>query len=126
MKITVLATGNAPTHYSFNGDVITAYYNGIAEDFDLSVIQPDNKFTGLNVDSLNRRASQIIRGAYRDESGELHVTICQQVGSGHWEAGPEIDAADYQPDGINVVHREDKPSTGKPWAMTSIGKVEPV
>ena len=126
MKITVLATGNAPTHYSFNGDVITAYYNGIAEDFDLSVIQPDNKFTGLNVDSLNRRASQIIRGAYRDESGELHVIICQQVGSGHWEAGPEIDAADYQPDGINVVLREDKPSTGNPWAMTSIGKVEPV
>ena len=126
MKITVLATGNAPTHYSFNGEVITAHYDGIAEDFDLSVIQFDNKFTGLNVDSLNRRASQIIRGAYRDESGELHVTICQQVGSGHWEAGPEIDAADYQPDGINVVLREDKPSTGNPWAMTSIGKVEPV
>jgi len=124
MKITVLATGNAPTHYSFNGDVITAYYNGIAEDFDLSVIQPDNKFTGLNVDSLNRRASQIIRGAYRDESGELHVTICQQVGSGHWEAGPETDAADYQPDKINVVLRG--VSTGRLWAMTSIGKVEPV
>ena len=126
MKITVLATGNAPTHYSFNGDVITAYYDGLAEDFDLSVIQSDNKFTGLSVDSLNRKASQIIRAAYRDESGELHVTLCQGVGSGHWEAGPEIDAADYQPDGINVVHREDKPSTGKPWAMTSIGKVEPV
>jgi hypothetical protein len=126
MKITVLATGTAPTHYSFNGEVITAYYDGLAEDFDLSVIQSNNKFTGLSVDSLNRKASQIIRAAYRDESGELHVTICQQVGSGHWEAGPEIDAADYQPDGINVVLREDKPSTGKPWAMTSIGKVEPV
>jgi len=126
MKITILATGNAPTHYSFNRGIITAYYDGIAEDFDLSVIQPDNKFTGLSVDSLNLRASQIIRGAYRDESGELHVTICQQVGPGRWEAGPEIDAADYQPDGINVVHREDKPSIGKPWAMTSIGKVEPV
>ena len=126
MKIKVLATGNAVTHYSFNGDVITAYYDGLTEDFDLSVIQSDNKFTGLSVDSLNLRASQIIRGAYRDESGELHVTICQQVGPGHWEAGPEIDAADYQQDGINVVLREDKPSTGKPWAMTSIGKVEPV
>ena len=126
MKITVLATGNAPTHYSFNGEVITAYYDGLTEDFDLSVIQSDNKFTGLSVDSLNRKASQIIRAAYRDESGELHVTICQQVGDGHWEAGPEIDAADYQPDGINVVYREDKPSTGKPWAMTSIGKLEPV
>ena len=126
MKITVLATGNAPTHYSFNGDVITAHYDGLTENFDLSVIQSDNKFTGVSVDSLNLRDSQIIRAAYRDESGELHVTICQQVGDGHWEAGPEIDAADYQPDGINVVHREDKPSIGKPWAMTSIGKVEPV
>ena len=126
MKITVLATGNAPTHYSFNGDLITAHYDELEEDFDLSVIQPDNKFTGVSVDTLSLAVSQVIRGAYRDESGELHVTICQQVGSGHWEAGPEIDAADYQPDGINVVHREDKPSTGKPWAMTSIGKVEPV
>ena len=80
MKITVLATGNAPTHYSFNGDVITAYYDGLAEDFDLSVIQSDNKFTGLSVDSLNRKASQIIRAAYRDESGELHVTLCLGVG----------------------------------------------
>ena len=126
MKITVLATGNAPTHYSFSGDTITAHYDGLAEDFDLSVIQSDNKFTGVSVDSLNLRDSQIIRDAYRDESGELHAIICQQVGSGHWEAGPEIDAADYQPDGINVVLREDKPSTGNPWAMTSIGKVEPV
>jgi len=124
MKIKVLATGNAPTHYSFNSDVITAHYDGLAEDFDLSVIQPDNKFTGASVDTLSLSASQIIRAAYRDESGELHVTICQQVGPGRWEAGPEIDVADYQPDGINVVLRG--VSTGKPWAMTSIGKVEPV
>jgi len=126
MKITVLPTGNAPSHYSFDGDIITAYYDGLTEDFDLSVIQSGAEFTSVGVDTLKLPARQVIRDAYRDESGELHVTICQNAMSGDWEAGPEIDAADYQPDKINVVLREDKPSTGKPWAMTSIGKVEPV
>ena len=123
MKITVLATGNAPTHYSFNGDVITAYYDGLAEDFDLSVIQSDNKFTGLSVDSLNRKASQIIRAAYRDESGELHVTLCQGVGSGHWEASDEIDSESYNPDTAYVKLNQEKAFSGTPKALTRQGAV---
>jgi len=121
MKITVLATGNAPTHYSFNGDVITAYYDGLAEDFDLSVIQSDNKFTGLSVDSLNRKASQIIRAAYRDESGELHVTLCQGVGSGHWEASDEIDSESYNPDTVYVKLNQEKAFSGTPKVTTRQG-----
>jgi len=123
MKITVLATGNAPTHYSFNGDVITAYYDGLAEDFDLSVIQSDNKFTGLSVDSLNRKASQIIRAAYRDESGELHVTLCQGVGSGHWEASDEIDSESYNPDTVYVKLNQEKAFSGTPKVTTRQGAV---
>ena len=124
MKITVIPTGNAPTHYSFNGELITAYYDGETESFDLSVIPADGKFEGVGVDTLDLPASQIIRDAYRDSAGELHVTLCQKVGSGHWESGLEIDSASYQPDKIQVVYNTDKAHAGTPTAVTSTGTQE--
>ena len=124
MKIAVIPTGNAPTHYTFNGEVITAYYDGETESFDLSAIPADGKFTCVGVDTLDLPASQIVRGAYRNSAGELHVTLCQKVGSGHWEAGTEIDAAAYQADKIQVVYNADKAHAGTPWAITSTGKRE--
>ena len=124
MKITLIPTGNAPTHYTFNGEVITAHSAGETESFDLSVIPADGKFQGVNVDALSLPSSQIVRDAYRNSAGELHVTLCQKVGSGHWEAGTEIDAAAYQADKIQVVYNADKAHAGTPWAITSTGKRE--
>ena len=124
MKIAVIPTGNAPTHYTFNGEVITAYYDGETESFDLSVIPADGEFKGVLADTVNLPSSQILRDAYRNSAGELHVTLCQKVGSGHWEAGTEIDAAAYQADKIQVVYNADKAHAGTPWAITSTGKRE--
>jgi len=124
MKITVIPTGNAPTHYSFNGELITAYYDGETESFDLSVIPADGKFEGVGVDTLDLPASQIVRDAYRDSAGELHVTLCQKTGSGHWETGVEIDVTAYQANKIQVTYNADKAHAGTPWAVTSIGKQE--
>ena len=121
MKITVIPTGNAPNYYSFSGEVITAYYDGEAESFDLSVIPADGTFTGVGVDTLSLPASQILRDAYRDDVGELRVTLCQKVGSGHWEAGITFDSADYNPELILVKYRKDKPHAGNAYAITSTG-----
>ena len=121
MKITVIPTGNAPTHYTFDGEVITAHYDGEAELFDLSVIPADGKFTGVGVDTLDLPASQIVRDAYRDSAGELHVTLCQKTGSGHWETGITFDSADYNPELILVKYRTDKPHAGYAYAITSTG-----
>ena len=124
MKITVIPTGNAPTHYSFSGEVITAHYDGSTEDFDLSVIPAGGKFTGVGVDTLDLPASQIVRDAYRDSAGELHVTLCQKTGPGHWESGSEIDVTAYQPDKIQVTYNADKAHAGVPTVVTSTGTQE--
>jgi len=124
MKITVIPTGNAPTHYSFNGEVITAHYDGLTEDFDLSVIPDDGKFEGVVVDTLDLPASQIVRDAYRDSLNELHVTLCQKTGPGHWETGSEIDVTAYEPTQVQVVYNATKAHAGTPWAITSTGKRE--
>jgi len=121
MKITVIPTGNAPTHYSFSGEVITAHHDEETESFDLSVIPTDGKFTGVGVDTLDLPASQIVRDAYRDSAGELHVTLCQKVGSGHWETGITFDSADYNPELVLVKYRTDKPYAGYAYAITSTG-----
>jgi hypothetical protein len=124
MKITVLPTGNAPTHYSFEGEVVTAHSGGFTEVFDLSVVTTGGEFTGVTVDTLDVPATQVVRDAYRDSAGDLHVTLCQRVGPGHWEAGSEFDAVNYQPDKAHVTYRTDKAHAGTPWAITSLGKRE--
>jgi len=121
MKITVIPTGNAPTHYSFDGEVITAHYDGETESFDLSAIPADGKFTGVGVDTLDLSASQIVRGAYRDSAGELHVTLCQKVGAGHWEASDELDSESYNPDTVYVKLNQEKAFSGTPKVTTRQG-----
>ena len=98
MKITVIPTCTPVTHYAFNGETITAFCKGEQEDFDLSSLVASSQFQSVVVDTLDTSPSQIIRAAYRDESGELHVTLCQGVGSGHWEASDEIDSESYNPE----------------------------
>jgi len=121
MKITVIPTGNAPTHYTFDGEIITAHYDGETESFDLSVIPADGKFEGVGVDTLDLPASQIVRDAYRDSSGELHVTLCQKVGSGHWEASDELDSESYNPDTVYVKLNQEKEFSGTPKVTTRQG-----
>ena len=124
MKITVIPTSNAPTHYSFDGEVITVYYDGEKESFDLSVIPADGEFKGVLADTVNLPSSQILRDAYRNSAGELHVTLCQKVGAGHWETGSEIDVTTYEPTQVQVVYNATKAHAGTPWAITSTGKRE--
>lgn len=123
MKITFIPTGNAPSHYSFNGEIITAHCDDGSESFDLSQMAEGGQFTGLQVDTLPLPAPQIIRSAYRDETGELHVTLCQRVGAGHWESGGEINADQYNPDKVQVVYRKDRKHAGVPTAHTRLGRM---
>jgi hypothetical protein len=98
MKLHFLATGDAPERYSFDGDTITAEQNDQSESWDLSSLQTGGKFQGITVDTLSLAPGHVIRGAYRDSGGELHVTLCQAVGANDWaEQDGEIDAADYDP-----------------------------
>ena len=110
MKLTFIPTGTAPG-YTIAGEQI----NGI----DLSVLGTDDTFIG---DDTTRAAG--IRDAHRDAANELHVTLAQAVGSGHWEAGAEIDAALYDPTQVYVTYTEQE-HRGTPHAVTSRGKVDP-
>ena len=90
MKLKFKATNNAP-EYDIQGETI----NG----FDLSPLEHGGEFMG------NEQTKETgIRDAYRDEQGELHVTLKQSViasqypeRSAHWRGGDtEIDGSDYE------------------------------
>ena len=123
MKITVIPTGTPVTHYAFSGETITAFCKGEQEDFDLSSLVASAEFQSISVDTLDTSPSQIIREAYRDDAGELHVTLCQGVGSGHWEASDEIDSESYNPDTAYVKLNQEKEFSGTPKVTTRQGAV---
>ena len=121
MKITVIPTATLVTHYAFNGEITTAFCKGEQEDFDLSSLVASAEFQSVVVDTLDTSPSQIIREAYRDESGELHVTLCQGVGSGHWEASDVIDSESYNSDTVYVKLNPEKEFSGTPKVTTRQG-----
>jgi len=132
MKIKFLSTGNSPDYYGFEGEIVTAYKDGQADFFDLSGLAEGDEFEGIGEKDadgelqpvLGMPGSQVIRDAYRDSASELHVTLCQAVGPGHWGETAETDSADYDPDAIQVpLNRH---GVGKPWALTRLGKVNPI
>ena len=123
MQVKFIATGNSPTYYEFQNEKVIAHYENQTEEFDLSSLQEGDQFQQLQVDTLNLNGSHIIRNAYRDGSGELHVTLCQQVGPGHWKEGIEFDPIDYDPTKIQVVWDASKSFAGRAWAMTQNGKI---
>ena len=97
MYIKFKATGFGPKHYDINGEII----NGI----DFSVFKHGDKFIG---DDKTQNAG--IRDAYRDEKGELHITLKQVVitsqlkgRKAHWREGSFIAASEYNPDKCYVV-----------------------
>ena len=90
MKLKFKATSTAP-EYDIQGETI----NG----FDLSPLQSGGAFVG------NEQTTEAgIRDAYRDEQGELHVTLKQSVIASQypnrradWRGGnTEIDVEDYE------------------------------
>ena len=123
MKITVIPTSTPVTHYAFSGETITAFCKGEQEDFDLSSLVASAEFQSISVDTLDTLPSQIIREAYRDASGELHVTLCQGVGSGHWESSDVLESASYDPDSVYVKLNQEKSFSGTPKAFTRQGAV---
>lgn len=108
MKIKFLATGNAPS-YEISGETI----NGL----DLSIVEHGGKFVG----SDETRAAGI-RNAERDSDGELWVTLCQQVGPGHWTESEWLDAEDYDAEEV-YVRKLNKPHAGRAWAKNGRGEV---
>lgn len=96
MQIQFLATAQAPDKYELTGETVTAIQGEQQEDFNLSIIEDGGKFQGIELDTLELPASQVIRNAERKD-GELYVTLCQQSGSGHWRRSDWIDAGDYDP-----------------------------
>ena len=89
MKLIFKATSKAP-EYEIQGETI----NGL----DLSPLEYGGKFIG------NEQTQEAgIRNAYRDEQGELHVTLKQSVIASQypkrradWRDSDEIDAEDYE------------------------------
>lgn len=136
MKIKFIPTGNSPDYYNFSGEEIMAYKDDEQESFDLSDLEKGDKFEGVgkqteNEDGeINREpvldmpGSQVIRDAHRDSDGELHITLCQAVGPGHWGESEEFDSNDYDPDTIYVEYNKYKKHAGTPWALTRQGKTE--
>lgn len=119
MKLKVLATGMAPDYYTVNGEVITAHLNGVSEEYDLTTFPEDGVFQGAEqISGVNA-----IRNVTREE-GILKVTLCQQVGPGHWTESEWMDGADYDPDSIHVKRDTSKTHSGKAWAKTRQGQVE--
>jgi hypothetical protein len=121
MKITIIPTATTITHYQFNGETITAFCNGEQEDFDLSSLVAGAEFQSVVVDTLEANTRQVIREAYRGDDGELHVTLCQGVGAGHWETSDVIDSSDYDPDKVYVKLNEDKSFGGTAKVTTRKG-----
>lgn len=120
MKIKILATGMAPDYYTINGEVITAHLNGRTEQYDLTAFPEGGVFQGADqIDSVNA-----IRHIERT-NGELKVTLCQQVGPGHWKESDWMESTAYNPDAINVVADTTKTFSGKPWVKTRQGKISP-
>ena len=71
----------------------------IMETFDFSLLQFGGEFEGVEPAIINIPATQIIRSAYRDELGILHVELCQKIsGGGAWIESDWIDATDFVPD----------------------------
>ena len=99
MKLKFLATGQAPSVYSIQGEVITVG----EESFDLSVLEHGDKFEGVEPETLDLPGSQVIRDAHRDDQGELHVTLCQQSPTmGHWRESEVMEAEDYVPGRVYI------------------------
>lgn len=109
MKIKFKAIGQtAPDGYAIDGETV----NGI----DFSMIEHGGKFTGKD-----ETKAAGIRNAERDADGELWITLCQQVGSGHWRGSDWIDAGEYDPAKV-YVKKLDKPHAGKAWAKNGKGE----
>lgn len=93
MKLQFRATGTGPTSHSISGETI----NGL----DLSPLQHGDRFTGSEATQAAG-----IKDAYRDESGELYVTLKKCTISSkipgmpaHWRAKDEwIDSSEYDPE----------------------------
>lgn len=117
MKITLLPVANAPDYYAFDGEVVTAFQGGASESYDLSVM-PEGAILEF-ADQVN--GIPAIRAATRVE-GELHVTLCQQVGPGHWLSSSELDSTNYDPDAVYVVQDTTRAYAGRAWAKTRQGK----
>jgi len=123
-QLNILATGQSPDFYSISGEVITAHHGGVSEQYDLSGFPEGGVSQGADpVDGV-----PAIRNVTR-EDGVLKVTLCQQVGPGHWTESGWMDAAQYDPDAVHVKQDTSKPHSGKAWAKTRQGKAyinEPV
>ena len=107
MKIKLLAVGQSPDHYSFDGDTITAHVGEVSESFDLSVLEHGDKFEGIEPEFLRLPGSQIIRAAHRDEHGEMHVTLAKTAGTGRWQESEWMDASEYDKDKTYILEVRD-------------------
>lgn len=106
MKINFLAVSEAPSHYSFSGEVVQAHYERGVVEYDLASFPEKGVFKGAG---LLPSGAQAVRGIER-VNGELYVTLAQKVIAGqypgrkaHWRESPTIDAADYDPNTCYVV-----------------------
>jgi len=109
MKLKFKAVGKETPTYSMSGETVN--------DFDLSVMEHGDKFIGGE-----ETGKAGIRDVVRDADGELWVTLCQEVGPGHWSESDWIDADDYALEKVYVKMDKEKSYSGRAWAKTINGK----
>lgn len=133
MKIKFLATAQAPIRYEIEGETIIAYEvyapapepeepeddydepvviedQSIVEAFDLSALEIDGEFLGVEPEFLSLSGSQIIRSARRDENGELWVELCQRsIGGGNWLSSDWFDSILFEP-GQRYIYKQGQPN----------------
>ena len=97
MKLKFLAAPDSPDFYEFDGEKIIARKGESFDEFDLSSVEHGGKFTGIESE-LYLDSQLIIFDAFRDEHGELHVTLTEKSPMrGHWRESEWLDVKDYHP-----------------------------
>lgn len=103
MNVKFLATKYSPDYYEFDGEKVTAYYNGESETFDFSDFEEGDQLYHYESETiLDIPFMQVVRWADRD-NGELNLLLTQKSGQGHWRESDWMYADDYDPEKQYIV-----------------------
>lgn len=107
MRIKFLATGDSPDFYEFSNELLTIHKDGVRESVDFSQLDTEDKYEGIEFDYIPLPYSQVVREAFRDGKGILHLTLCQRDGDGVWRESDWMDSKDYIKGNIYVKEVQD-------------------
>ena len=96
MQVKFLATAYAPDYYEFKDETVIVGIEGKREEIDLSELRYGDRYDGIEFDSIEMYYPFVIRDIRRDESGILHLVLCQKATEGHWRESEWLGSNEYQ------------------------------